>query len=263
MQIQYIERVENQIVGDEYMVPCVKLLVTPENDPSRRGCIYRPGTPHTFEAGDWVPITGPLHTDPDLGNPNQHFHYDFRFTRPDLFWGEIISLNYVDQLGGRGLAIDPDVWHQRLTMIRPPLAKPEFDRDHREWWSGMLEKKFKDDAIQVGSDGIRRCPHQGIPITSGTKLPCGSTRCAGHNLVWNPDGTQKQVFPHPLLKEPRAKSITPFVPDDEVLDKLALGQIQSIPARQVASYKRGEKAIQDAEAAIEEAKKLTAHFATT
>jgi hypothetical protein len=51
------------IPGKYYLVPCVQA----EHEITG------------FHIGEWVPIVGDLHSDPEIGADFLHFHYDLRF----------------------------------------------------------------------------------------------------------------------------------------------------------------------------------------
>lgn len=164
------------VVGRRYKVPCI-----------RRVCCDRF---QSDQRADWIPVIGPIHDDKEvIGFAPLHLHRDYRFIKETPF-----SFNPSDALSrlGRVQRVndddglnDDDGWrfttecaikHRkciRLTDVWTPVG-----------FTRPLEEAYR--RCRIGPDAL--CPHRGIPLAAGARLPDGSTVCVGHGLRWSAKG---------------------------------------------------------------------------
>lgn len=188
MMIQSIlELTSPPVVGRKYLVPCIELGV------NRR----------IKEA--WWPVTGPPHSDPDLGVEAMHLHYDARFltTAAAASIMELFAVARKREVGRRPIVdaaylrcvegAELLVYVQRLMeseLPEPPLRMFE-RRCEREavafpelWFTPKFEGQFAEARVKPD---CRTCPHRGMPLASQPVDAEGGIVCSGHGLRWHKD----------------------------------------------------------------------------
>jgi hypothetical protein len=122
--------------------------------------------PCVMEYGSPVAVIGPIHEDPELGQPITHLHIDRRYEEGRSPF-EIIL-------------VDSDI---EIVMMPKTLLThaPTIAYSYPE----LPELQAAHQHCRV-VDGL--CPHKKIPLEAGRKLFDGSTVCAGHGLRWSSDG---------------------------------------------------------------------------
>lgn len=165
--IQNIEDLtEPPVIGQHYEVPCVY------GSSSRTG----------VGGLQWLPITGPMHSDADyIGFEPLHFHYDHRFT-PEPKWQELLRHG-----GIFGTSGDPEfnvitnrdasrgIVRRQMVCLRNirPYPKASF---HEE-----LSAAYADKRVTCG-----KCPHRGLPLLSLPREPgTDIVTCVGHGLKFD------------------------------------------------------------------------------
>lgn len=166
------------IVGRIYLVPCVML------------------------AGDWWPINGPEHADPDLGVAMQHVHYDGRFMTAAQIYTNNVTIRRTQRIAQAVGLLDVIDGDTTLVMGRPAEAaaiqivhqavpgdvvveRPRRCRRAALTFpagpvQAILEPSFKD----VKTD-CRTCPHRGMRIDQQPQDDDGGVVCPGHGLRWH------------------------------------------------------------------------------
>ena len=122
--------------------------------------------PCVMQYGSPVAVIGPIHDDPELGQPMPHLHIDRRYEEGRSPF-EIIL-------------VDSDI---EIVMMPKTLLThaPTIAHGYGE----LPELQAAHQHCRV-VDGL--CPHKKIPLDAGRKLFDGSTVCAGHGLRWSADG---------------------------------------------------------------------------
>jgi hypothetical protein len=134
----------------------------------------------------WAPIISPVHDDLDvIGFQYLHVHHDTRFwPMPLSAHGGLLSRL------GKVLSVDDPSAHswdnsrELQFAVKRRLCRRQADRWEPVKFTRPLEDKHR--RCRIGPDGL--CPHRGIPIALGHRLPDGSTVCAGHGLRWSSTG---------------------------------------------------------------------------
>ncbi len=140
--------------GHRYPVPCIEFS-TPQ-EPSRP--LSRNGWPIR-----WLPILGPVHSDEGVGQP--HVHLDTRFLDVD----DPMAITMV-------IPIDPAQPEWRISTRLLTAVRPEPPR----WPKAPIGTLVGQSHEGPVSDGL--CPHRGIALACGARLPDGSIQCPGHGL---------------------------------------------------------------------------------
>lgn len=129
------------------------------------------GKNNVLTADLWLPIIGTRHTDPDIGMPLEHLHYDFRFISPK-YRVKIGLVNHSEQ----------------QTIV--PIHYGECDqgmRPRRCWQSHAV--RFTAPKNLEHEFGPRKmtcavCPHQGTPLHTVAPVD-GKITCPAHGLIWD------------------------------------------------------------------------------
>lgn len=175
MRLQRVDQLtEAPIVGRFYLVPCVRTR---------------------YSGRWWVPVQGPPHSDPDLGEAAEHYHYDARFFGPAL-WGWIRPDSSISDRRLRSLAI---VQHIRddngppvipIVLEGPVLRRKRCTGAMPEWplyqsLPGAAKfSRFEAQYTNKTLGGCKVCPHRGLPLGSIPPNERGEIVCPGHGLRW-------------------------------------------------------------------------------
>lgn len=180
MKPQRFDEVEpDQIVlGRVYLVPSV-------------GVIYRIAG---YDRGEWAPVIGDWHADPELGANFSHIHYDRRFI-PNKRLSLINPASIINQDLLRPLKIVTDdiTWKpQPLCRLRardsidlaldPPRNCPPFNPESKRRWMDLEDRHAGDRLSEC-----RRCPHRGFDLRHIPADENGVIVCPGHWLKWRAD----------------------------------------------------------------------------
>jgi hypothetical protein len=157
----YIENYENPQIGDLFMVRTVRF--------ARNGRIFI-----------W-PVVDHIHTDEGYGQPNPHYHIDWRFMSQ-----KIIN----EQRAWFALGLNPEI----ETEYFVPIMKDELIEEFYMEWEYLRDHCFpktqtfsalRDLMLQKGAKMKRmRCPHHGTNLLS-CKPVDGVVTCPQHGLKWN------------------------------------------------------------------------------
>ena len=160
----------NVVVGKMYKVPCIRQVYCDHPQPSQEA--------------DWIPVIGPIHDDKEIiGYSPLHLHRDNRFVKKTPFSYE--SSDALSRLGRVERVTESVSWrfriecaikHRKCIRLADVWTPVKFTRP--------LEEAYR--RCRIGPDGL--CPHRGIPLAVGARLPDGSTVCAGHGLRWSAKG---------------------------------------------------------------------------
>jgi hypothetical protein len=161
-----ITKVEIVKRGRYYAVPCVQV---PKSIPTLVG---------EFRSGDWVPIIGSLHSDPEIGADYQHFHYDRRFCKHKIPAQSVLAF---------GVLGEKLLWPNAGTII--------------EWKWRKCYLAFDDAVANVGPSRLIRtledlhqkcrlqpnnlCPHRNMPLSGIPADDYGNVICPAHGLRWH------------------------------------------------------------------------------
>jgi Rieske [2Fe-2S] domain len=163
--IPKVTAVETVKPGRYYSVPCVQV---PESIPTLIGGFY---------PGDWIPIIGSLHSDPEIGADYQHFHYDRRFCK------ERIPAQSVLAFGVPGKKL---LWQNADTVVRWKWCKCY-------WLFGYVSDDFARAHIVEKLEDLHQkcrlrgnlCPHRNVPLNGIPPDQDGNVICPAHGLKWN------------------------------------------------------------------------------
>lgn len=160
------------VVGNYYMVPCVRVLRSLKVIP--------------FPPGLW-PVIGPLHDDKDLGIIQRHWHFDARFLTGHQFSFLSHNATNVDRIfkvvlcgtdsTGRAMpnVSGVNIIRRRCMRVNPPFPKTRID--------GFA--KLQDDMAGLKVT-CSRCPHRGLPLESLPRVPgTNEVICVGHGLRYD------------------------------------------------------------------------------
>ncbi|HEY9749834.1 MAG TPA: hypothetical protein V6C63_14210 [Allocoleopsis sp.] len=162
------------VIGQFYLVPHVQMrLDIPRH--KRRSLIWMA----------WAPIFGPLHEDTDIGVPQQHWHFDWRFM-PQCIWNEWIH-------DRRRYAVDL-ILNQVFTTGEASLKRrkclremPSYPGVNQVPFLAKLREKYSMQQLSCWT-----CPHRGLPL-NGLPVKDGVVKCPGHGLYWNVDAITEQT----------------------------------------------------------------------
>lgn len=165
------------IVGEHYLVPCVKAYTANWADDWSED----EGTDGT------VPVLGDFHDDKEIINfPEEHIHIDFRFissrefkylNAAGLIFGKVVSKKYITFQGYEYLNWEVRRCNRRMPPF--PHQNPEL-----HWtWMPWLEDAYKDKQLTCD-----RCPHRGMDLRSIPRDRQGNRTCPGHGLTWDKKG---------------------------------------------------------------------------
>lgn len=148
-------------VGRFYQVPCIR---------------------HYYGGKNWIPVIGPVHDDNDvIGFPLRHLHRDTRFD-PSILLTTNGSLTRLSNV----MRVD-DEW-LKYSEVEFTVERRKCLRIADRWIPVRFTKPLEEQhrRCRIGADGL--CPHRGIPVALGHRLPDGSMICAGHGLRWSANG---------------------------------------------------------------------------
>jgi Rieske [2Fe-2S] domain len=148
------------IPGKFYLVPCIRVERRIEG----------------FYVGDWVPIVGGVHSDPEIGADFLHAHYDRRFVQRVLSSPLIVVAVRAEY----GYPHFPS--HDTLIEYRRKKCWREQDKSFRNYADQVvrsLETLMPPTAKMV--DFI--CPHRGVSLASVPQKK-GCVTCPAHGLAW-------------------------------------------------------------------------------
>lgn len=149
------------IVGKFYLVPCINIW---------------PGVTR----GNWMPIVGPLHADPDLipqaGTDKYayHWHRDLRFLSKSQFRGATDFGALLYQYKWPSSYTPHTVEYRRRKCLRVMGEFPYVPE--KQVWSDF-HKAHIGRKVLCG-----KCPHKGFPLESLPKDANGHVICNGHGL---------------------------------------------------------------------------------
>lgn len=169
------------VIGETYLVPCIW------------GSALTHPRPSSFE---WIPITGPRHSDSDyIGFNPMHFHFDHqflseRFRKELVHWMNPEPLTYVAEHYDKAVGIV----HWPLVCVRHVKSYPRLS------FSSALEHGYRNKAVTCG-----KCPHRGLPLSSLPREPgTDIVTCPGHGLRWdlNTGDMVGSVTPNTVARPP-------------------------------------------------------------
>jgi hypothetical protein len=150
---------EEPVIGKFYLVECALYL------------------------GEWIPIVGHQHSDPELDIHFQHYHKDVRFIyRKDFYQSRFSLENY-----GEGIELNRSLMPEHVRRIELKRRKclrqmPEFvlptsfnPLNTARWVK--FQKAYRGRKVLCG-----KCPHRGMPLESLPKDESGHVVCNGHGL---------------------------------------------------------------------------------
>jgi hypothetical protein len=165
-----VEMESEPVVGDFYMVPCVK---------------YR---------GEWAPVIGQEHTDKEyikVGSP--HLHYDLRFTPAWMIQERVghyaasrnVQCDINQLMMGRVVftregADSNKVRERKMRCLRFMPVFPLVIHTEPIAWMRDLENAYQHTQLNCA-----RCPHRGMPLSKENADENGNVVCPGHGLQFN------------------------------------------------------------------------------
>ena len=156
-KIPFVEDLqEPPVVGERYRVRCVKAPLS-----HRRA--RRAGT-HLL----WVPVMGPLHSDPELGITAPHYHLDWRFTGPQVEGRVHYLASVISAFEGQTVA----------RVLPCTRCQPTFPST----LCSKLEPIYRGCRIKADRPV---CPHRGFSLAGLPTTPDGYVICPGHGLLWD------------------------------------------------------------------------------
>jgi Rieske [2Fe-2S] domain len=152
--------------GRYYSVPCVQV---PEFVPTLVG---------GFRSGDWIPIVGSLHSDPEIGADYLHYHYDRRFCKDKIPARSVLAFG----VPGQKL-----LWPTHDTVVRWKCRKcySPTDETFADFAQARIIKKLEDIHEKCRLQSNNLCPHRSIPLSSIPTDDNGNVICPAHGLKWN------------------------------------------------------------------------------
>ena len=172
--IENITELKTQpIIGQYYMVPCIWIT----GRMNRRG------------GGEWIPVVGNKHNDPEIDINREHWHPDPRFmklTFPGGTIGTKFPNVYVSGEQAELGCVFFDVDDKPKLNDTPTLKRRICRRQMPEFPTSYPSAQFITDRltkIYVGRKilcGI--CPHKRMPLESLPRDPDGNVICNGHGL---------------------------------------------------------------------------------
>lgn len=172
------------IVGQTYLVPCVKIRNGHGIDDMPPG---------------WWPTIGPEHEDAEIIKfTSRHIHLDGRFLLTEQLDGRLGGCYTLREILGAPLCTTDPTGRDLPITCRPlkfefrPLEclrpMPDWDQLFAHLgvsappWMADLEKAF---AKQWIKRDCRTCPHRGMPLASVPVAADGGVTCPGHGLRWH------------------------------------------------------------------------------
>lgn len=160
--LQQIGDVDNPIIGQSYLVPCVLVNAPPSMN------------------GHWWPIIGAIHHDKEIGVEKRHVHLDFRFIKQD----HLISDSRV--IWANQVISDTELRKRKCYRLRIPFPTHE---DYRQMYETRgqaaflrrVENLLANERIDTAK---MICPHRGISLR-GQPIVDGCVVCPGHGACWN------------------------------------------------------------------------------
>src|SRR5581483_4487362 len=153
-------------IGKCYMVPCVRHSIK--------------------ERMVWVPIHGGRFADPELGNPNPHYHIDIRFISDAMYrWMSQNKQGYVPHvIRVLRSAVDLPIVHRRLRCYRQFGTIVDSTGRTDECWeiaqtSGEKFETLMENARVINDNGCPTCPHKGIPLDGARVVRGNTVECPG------------------------------------------------------------------------------------
>lgn len=148
------------IPGKYYLVPCIQ---------SEREITG-------FHIGEWVPIIGGLHSDPEIGADFLHFHYDLRFC------DRIVAANATIVIAVHRYGQTPFPTQQTPIEYRRKQCRRANNENFRNYAYNIVRslEALMDDKRMV--DFI--CPHRGVNLAS-VPHKRGCVTCPAHGLAWH------------------------------------------------------------------------------
>jgi hypothetical protein len=159
------------VVGKRYLVPCIKSSLW-------------------ARSRNWLPVTGPVHLDEEIGVIYKHWHFDLRFLAPSL-WERLFPIDPV----GTPYAMKHLIGLEWVTAgpeeraFRCHREQPEFPMRGSLKPPGMtsgpvtiLEPRFRNVRLKPG---CLTCPHRGAPLGSLPRVNGSVVVCALHGLAWD------------------------------------------------------------------------------
>ncbi len=204
---------EPPIVGQHYLVPCVKI-----GDPKRRAQLRHDEAPLgcTGMLQGWWPVVGPQHEDAAIFDfPHEHWHFDLRFlsaaqiaNRSNRFWDDkpakpatLLSLPLTNHKGELG---QPEL-RQRRCHREQPGWDAYFAATLRKNRPPNLVKLERITAIKGQTlKSCKICPHRGLPLGSMPVVD-GIITCPGHGLRWNASTGEIVRTPGPVRSQALAR----------------------------------------------------------
>lgn len=176
------------IVGQFYMVPCVRLLVERHMQHPAAG---RDG---------WIPVIGPEHEDREvIGFRAMHLHIDARFAHEGALrrcadpWRRMTPqqsvMGYPVSTYSDGAGSDPIPHERTVRRMKCKREAVDFPTGPMVSWQPALELKHAGCRLKPGNI----CPHRGIDLTPFIKED-GTVICPGHGLRW--DTKTGALLPH-------------------------------------------------------------------
>lgn len=143
------------VVGETYLVPCIIPIGRME----------------------WWPIWHPAHSDPELGTPTEHQHYDVRF----LSDRQIRVLDRDCNFPNNEPVVNAGRCAAKAAFITDRLYRPKRclrELHEQESFGAVFEARFVNAQLR---DGI--CPHRGANLNS-VPIRDGCRTCPLHGLRW-------------------------------------------------------------------------------
>jgi Rieske [2Fe-2S] domain len=161
-----ITAVESVRRGRYYAVPCVQV---PECVPILLG---------GFRPGDWVPVIGSLHSDPEIGANYEHFHYDRRFCKSRIPAQSVLAFG----VPGKKL-----LWPNDKTVVRSMWRKCYWPYNYaiQEFTRSHIIKKLEDIHKKCCLQPNHLCPHRNVPLNGIPPDQDGNVICPAHGLKWH------------------------------------------------------------------------------
>lgn len=184
---QHISEVEFPKVGETYLVPCIELL--PQSDGRFVPYAKRLSVDHPYKAGQFVtPVILPGHHDPELNNPNLHYHLDLRFVLDSMgsynpgfaIWTDSPDSQRTEfRAGGFSKAPVDLPLHCTMSKIHPFNRLNDPHQSLEVFFQGM-ERTMACKRLKPGMI----CPHKGFSL-KGYDQGDGTAICPGHGLHWD------------------------------------------------------------------------------
>jgi len=173
-----IDEVERLKIGKRYLVPCVKTLRQIQG----------------YCTGEYVPVNGDWHDDPELGADFIHLHYDWRFIPKNRF--DNISRAAAINLFWMGRAdaiflVNQQIEWRPLKCYRLTVEEPVNLTTNRSAWSRTNPdihdrwQNFEQRYAETRLPSCRICPHRGFDLRHIPPDEDGNILCPGHWLKWN------------------------------------------------------------------------------